>query len=518
MNFGLKNLRAKPRLDARATVAKARTRNAARAAIVFAIAVVATSVNARANSLGRRQQTQEVRPAPQGAIISGEVDQYIAQQMHEQKIPGLSLAVALDGRVIKAKGYGYADLEFRAPVMTDTLFESGSIGKQFTATAVMMLVEEGKIGLEDKITKYFPDAPASWNDITIRELLSHQSGIANYTNGTMDFRKDYTEDQLMKLAESLPLDFPPGTDWSYSNTGYVVLGILIHRVSGEFYGDFLHRRIFAPLEMKTRVISESDIIPNRASGYKLVKGQWKNEDWVSPTLNTTADGSLYFTALDLTKWDQALYTTQLLKQASLDEMWTIQKYQAGPNKGKPNKGNYGFGWFINSMNGHKLIEHDGAWQGFTDAISRYVDDKLTVIVLTNLDSEHSDPGKIAHQVAGFYIPALKPPPPPKPIADTEPQVTARLREVIAQLAAGKLDLTQFSADAQKKFGADMQKGVQDFLANEGTLEKLELLSRKEEKDGRVYKYRGHFEYGATLTLVMRLASDGKIGGLGFSGD
>ncbi|HLW82863.1 MAG TPA: serine hydrolase domain-containing protein [Candidatus Acidoferrales bacterium] len=481
-------------------------------------AVCARDATAQANryATGARQQTQEIRPAPQKEIISGEVDQYIAQQMHAQRIPGLSLAVALDGRVIKAKGYGYADLEFRAPVTTDTFFESGSIGKQFTATAVMMLVEEGKIGLEDKITKYFPDAPASWNDITIRELLSHEAGLKNYTGvGDIDFRKDYTEDQLLKIAESFPLDFPPGSDWSYSNTGYVVLGILIHKVTGEFYGDFLHQRIFAPLGMKTRVISESDIIPNRASGYKLVKGQWKNQDWVSPSLNTTADGSLYFTALDLTKWDAALYTTQLLKQSSLDQMWTVQKYQTGPNAGKPNKGNYGFGWFINTMNGHKLIEHGGSWQGFTDTICRYVDDKLTVIVLTNLDSEHSNPDKIAHQVAGFYIPALKPPPPPKPIADTEPQVTAQLRDVVERLATGSLDLSQFTPDAQKKFGADMQKAAQDFLANEGALGKLELLSRTEENGVRTYKYRAHFEYGTTITLTLRLTGDGKIDGLAF---
>jgi CubicO group peptidase (beta-lactamase class C family) len=459
---------------------------------------------------------QGMRPAPYDVVVSADVDSYIAQQMREQKIPGLALAVLLDGRVIKAQGYGYADLEFRAPVTPETMFESGSIGKQFTATGIMMLVEEGKIGLEDNITKYFPDAPAKWNDITIRDLLSHESGIKNYTDGQdVNFRKDYTEDELLKIAESLPLDFPPGSDWSYSNTGYVVLGILIHKVSGEFYGDFLHERIFAPLGMKTRLISESDVIPNRASGYQLVNHQWKNQDWVSPTLNTTADGSLYFTALDLAKWDAALNTARLLKQSSADQMWTIQKLESGPNQGKPNKGNYGFGWFINSMNGHRLIEHGGAWQGFTDSICRYVDDKLTVIVLTNLDAEHSNPDKIAHQVAGFYIPSLKPPPPPKPIADTEPQVTEQLRELVAQLTAGKLDLSLLTADEQKHFDADRQHTIQSLLADEGPLEKLELLIRKEENGERVYSYRARFEYGM-LVISMHLASGGKIAGLGFN--
>lgn len=454
------------------------------------------------------------RAAAQTASISAKVDQYVAQQMQEQRIPGLSLAVVQDGKIIKAKGYGYADLEFNAPVTPETIFESGSIGKQFTATAVMMLVEEGKIGLEDKITKYFPDAPPSWNDITIRNVLSHESGIKNYTDASMDYRKDYTEDELLKMAETPPLDFAPGTDWSYSNTGFVMLGILIHKVTGEFYGDFLHERIFAPLGMKTRIISESDIIPNRASGYKLVKGQWKNQDWVSPSLNTTADGSLYFTTLDLAKWDAALYTTKLLKQSSLDEMWTIQKYTAGPNAGKPNKGNYGFGWEINNVNGHRLIEHGGSWQGFTTAICRYVDDKLTVIVLTNLDSEHSDPDKIAHTVAGFYVPAVAPPPPPEPTEDKEPNVTALLKNVVAQLAAGKVDFSAFTPEQQKRLTAEMQKGIEDFLTDKGPLQSLDLLSRTEKNSVRIYAYRAHFAYG-TVTLLMRLDSSDKIAGLGF---
>ncbi|HEV2615510.1 MAG TPA: serine hydrolase domain-containing protein [Candidatus Acidoferrales bacterium] len=349
-----------------------------------------------------------------GASRADKVDAYVLQSMHEQKIPGLALAVVRDGKIVKAKGYGLADIELNVPVMPQTVFESGSIGKQFAATAVMMLVEERKIGLDDKITKYFPDEPATWRDITVRNLLSHTSGIKNYTDGKeVNYRQDYTEGELLKMAESTPLDFLPGTGWNYSNTGYVVLGILIHKVTGEFYGDFLQQRIFRPLGMNTtRIISETDIIPNRASGYQLVKGEWKNQDWVSPSLNTTADGSLYFSVLDLAKWDAALYTDKLLKRASLDQMWTIAKL----NNGQPNKGDYGFGWFIHSVNGHRLIEHGGSWQGFTNVISRYVNDKLTVIVLTNLDSAHSNPGKIAHGVAGLYVPALTPPSPRKAAA------------------------------------------------------------------------------------------------------
>ena len=152
----------------------------------------------------------------------------------------------------------------------------------------------------------------------MRELLSHTAGFGDYPKD-FNFRKDWTEDELLKLVESIPLAYPPGTKWAYSNLGYLTLGILIHRVTGEFYGDFLQQRIFQPLDMRsTRIISEADIVPNRSAGYRLVKGELKNQEWVAPTVNTTADGSLYFSILDLAKWDAALYREKLLKaQASI---------------------------------------------------------------------------------------------------------------------------------------------------------------------------------------------------------
>jgi CubicO group peptidase (beta-lactamase class C family) len=288
-------------------------------------------------------------------------------------------------------------VELQAPVKPETVFQSGSMGKQFTATAVMMLVEEGKIGLDDPLTKYFAGAPSSWNEVTVRELLSHTGGFGDYPDN-FDFRKDWTEDELLKLVESIPLAYAPGTKWDYSNLGYLTLGILIHRVTGEFYGDFLQQRIFQPLGMHTtRIISEADIILNRAAGYRLVKGELKNQEWVAPMVNTTADGSLYFTILDLAKWDAALYTEKLLKRSSLEQMWTPAKLK----NGEPNKDGYGFGWFIEQRHGHKVISHDGAWQGFETTIARYVDDQLTVVALTNLAG--AKPSVIAEHVAEMYL-------------------------------------------------------------------------------------------------------------------
>ena len=198
--------------------------------------------------------------------------------------PGVALLVSRNGEIVRAQGFGFSNVELQVPVKPETLFQSGSVGKQFTATAIMMLVEEGKISLDDSITKYFPDAPASWKPVTVRHLLSHTGGFTDYPKD-FDFRKDYSEADLLKIVARIPLAFPPGTKWSYSNLGYLTLGILIHRVTGKFYGDVLEERIFHPLGMQTtRIMSEADIIPNRAAGYRLVKGELKNQEWVSPTL------------------------------------------------------------------------------------------------------------------------------------------------------------------------------------------------------------------------------------------
>jgi CubicO group peptidase (beta-lactamase class C family) len=351
--------------------------------VVLALAA-STLVLARANA-----QNSSANP--------DSVGDYVRSEMQKQHIPGLSLLVAKNGQIVRAEGFGLANVELQVPVKPETIFQSGSVGKQFTATAVMMLVEEGKVALDDPLTKYFPDAPPAWKEVTVRELLSHTAGFTDYPE-KFDFRKDWTEDELLKVVEGIPLAYPPGTKWDYSNLGYLTLGILIHRVTGEFYGDFLQQRIFQPLEMKTtRIISEADIVPNRAAGYRLVKGEVKNQEWVAPMVNTTADGSLYFSILDLAKWDAALYGERLLKRSSLDLMWTPVKLKDG----RPNKGSYGFGWFMEERRGHRVISHDGAWQGFKTAIARYVDDRLTVVVLANL--AEAKPEAIAQHVADMYL-------------------------------------------------------------------------------------------------------------------
>jgi CubicO group peptidase (beta-lactamase class C family) len=341
------------------------------------------------------------------------IDRFVREEMTAEQIPGLAVGIYNRGNVLLAKGYGLANVELGVPVKPETIFQSGSVGKQFVSAAVMLLVEQGKVGLDDSIVKYFPDAPASWKAILVKNLLSHTSGLAEYETGERAgpkgpfyLRLDFSEDELVERVEALPIDFAPGEQWAYRNTNYLLLGIMIHKVTGEPYADYLREKLFKPWYMaSTRLISEKDIIPNRASGYELVAHRLKNQDWVSPTFNSTGDGTLYFNVLDLAKWDEALYGTSLLKQSSLNRIWTVFPL----NSGQLNRADYGFGWSISNANGHKVIQHGGAWQGFTCVIQRYVDDNLTVVVLTNLAG--ANPGRFANKIAGLVNPALMPPPP-----------------------------------------------------------------------------------------------------------
>jgi CubicO group peptidase (beta-lactamase class C family) len=357
-----------------------------------------------------------------------EVDRYVLAEMTRQRIPGLSLAIVEQGRLVKARGYGLANVELDVPATEQTIYQSGSVGKQFTAAAVLLLAEDGKLSLDGRITQYFSKAPASWRNITIRHLLTHTSGIKNYTDEALDLRRDYTDDQLVGLALKAPLDFAPGTRWSYSNTGYVLLGIIVTRVSGRFYGDVLADRVFGPLGMTTaRIISEADIVRNRADGYRLVAGELKNQEWVSPKLNTTADGSLYLTVLDLAKWDAALAGTQFLSAASRHEWWTPVKLSGSGSYP------YGMGWDVDYQLGHRSAGHGGSWQGFKTHIQRYPDDGVTVVVLANLAQARQS--AIAYAVAGICKPALIPPHRMAAQPANDPMAT-RLRAFVDAYAAG----------------------------------------------------------------------------------
>jgi CubicO group peptidase (beta-lactamase class C family) len=290
--------------------------------------------------------------------IQKKVDEYIRFEMEQQKIPGVSLAVIKNGEVVYAKGYGLANVEHMVPVIPETIFQSGSVGKAFTVMAVMMLADEGKITLNDSLTKYFADAPFEWNKITIRHVLEHTSGLMTGYPKDFDFRKDHTEDDLYKIYKEQPIAFKTGEKRGYSNVGFAVLGFLIRKVTGQFYGDYLKEKVFDPLDMSaTRIISEEDLVPNRAAGYRLEKGVLKNQQWIAPSNNMEASGSLYTNVLDIAKWEAALNSGKLLKPASYTTMW---KPVVTNNKEiLP----YGFSWQLTDIFGKNIVEHSGGWQG-----------------------------------------------------------------------------------------------------------------------------------------------------------
>ena len=424
------------------------------------------------------------------------IDAFIHSEMAGQKIPGVSLAVVKDGKPLIVKGYGFANLEHQVPVKPETVFQSGSVGKQFTAMAVMMLVEEGKIGLDEKISKYLGGVPEAWANVTVRHLLSHTGGLTDYPRD-FDFRKDYTEDDLLRHAKAVPTAFAPGDKWEYSNLGYVTLGIIVGKVSGKFYGDFLKERVFNPLGMTTaRVISEADIVPNRAAGYVLRQGEIKNHGWVSPSLNTTADGALYLTALDMMKWDEALASGKLIGKAGYDAMWTPVKLNDG--KSHP----YGFGWGVRSVNGKRVIEHGGAWQGFKAHIARYPDSKLTVIVFANL--AQANQAKLASGVAATIDPELK----PKPITDPDPAFTVNTRQLLEDVIAGKADLNRFTPELQAAMKQSHDR-VAAFVKTMGQMQRFDLMELS--KSGDIVGYRYKIEYsGMNLFLEMVINKEGKI--------
>jgi CubicO group peptidase (beta-lactamase class C family) len=417
------------------------------------------------------------------------IDDYLAAQMRQLHLPGLSLAIVCDGRVTKAQGYGFANLELKARATKETVYEIGSNTKQFTAAAIMMLAEEGKVHLEDPITKYFPEAPETWHDITIRHLLSHTSGIQNHLavphwldvfRTNLAFETTPPRNELLKMFLKLPLEFRPGETWAYDNTGYYLLGVIIEQVSGKSYWQFLDDRIFKPLGMNaTRSSDPQPIVSNRASGYEWKNDHFENRPILLPAIAFSA-GSLLSTVEDMAKWDEALSSDKFLKKSSLDQMWTaaiIKNHDVAPF-------NYGFGWFIDNYHGHGLVQHSGGTPGFSSVIYRFIDDKLTIIILTNHADRIID--QLAIDLAGICLPALKR---PETRPDPDSKTTAMLKDVISDLLNGQHKPESFTAAMRIFLGTATGKAFWKWFAEHGALGSLLFSDRENRGDGRVLRYK-----------------------------
>ena len=402
----------------------------------------------------------------------------IESQMKQRGILGLNLLVCKHGEVLEQRSYGVANLEHNVLVTPETVFQIGSIGKQFVATAIMLLVAQGKIDLEAGLASYLETVPESWSAVRIRHLLSHTAGVPSDADG-MDLRLDFSEDQLLEKIFAGNLEFAPGEQFAYSNDGYKLIGILISKVSGIFYGDYLHEKIFLPLGMETaRIISETAIVFNRAAGYVSEGSGWRNQDWVSPTFNSTADGALYMTLGDLARWENALHNGTILPHSVLETMYTprlLNDASSAP---------YGFGWSLSEQAGLRIAEHGGAWQGFTAHYLRVLSNGLSVIVLTNQGNAMLE--RLVYSIAGMFTPELTPPPEQDPIDDLDQDATAFDHSFLLRWAAGELQASEFTAELwDPAFITD----VGAHLAQQGCEPRLELLERKEQENMKISRYR-----------------------------
>ena len=310
------------------------------------------------------------------------MDQIIQSYVTDHKFMGTAF-VAQGDRVILDKAYGSANLEWNVANTPNTKFRLGSVTKQFTAASILLLEERGKLSVNDPVKKFIPDAPAAWDKVTIFHLLTHTSGIADFTSFP-DYPKiepfATTSAKLVALFRDKPLDFAPGEKWSYDNSGYVLLTHLIETITGDSYEKFVRENIFTPLGMKdTGYDSNAAIIPRRASGYSPGRGGIENAGFIHMSVPQGA-GALYSTTGDLFRWEQGLFGGKILKAASLEKMIT------------PFKNDYAFGLTVATAGGRKRISHGGGIEGFNTDLAFYPDDKLTVIVLSNLNGPAGDLG------------------------------------------------------------------------------------------------------------------------------
>jgi CubicO group peptidase (beta-lactamase class C family) len=303
------------------------------------------------------------------------MDQLVQSYEANRQFMG-SVLVARGNEVLFSKGYGSANLEWGIPNSPITKFRLGSITKQFTAASILLLEERGKLSVDDLVKKHLSNAPAAWDKISIFHLLTHTSGIPSLT-GFPDYEKlrpfATTAEQLVARFRDKPLDFEPGAKWSYSNSGYILLGYLIEKITGASYEKFIRENIFTPLEMKdSGYDSNSAVIPNRASGYVNGKSGYENAGFIHMSIPHGA-GALYSTTEDLLKWERGLFGTKIISSASLQKMTT------------PFKSGYAFGLEVNTPGGHKRLAHGGGIEGFNTELTYYPDDKLTVVVLANVN-------------------------------------------------------------------------------------------------------------------------------------
>jgi len=359
------------------------------------------------------------------------IDAYVKQVMAEGKVPGMTIGIIRNGKLVSERAYGVSDLELQSKTTKDDIFEIGSMTKQFTAFGAMMLVDEGKIGLEDPVSKYIPEAPDAWKDIKVRNLLNQNSGLQDYAFvpgiGLLD---DFDRKTWMDKMTKLPLDFEPGLTWAYSNSNYALLGWIIEKAAGMPYKKFMTERVLQPLGMTHTTFDDTSlVITHRAHGY-LHLTQDLTRSKVGGGMSIDSDGSLMSNIEDLAKWDDALREHKLLKQSSYDLIWSPGKLNSGRVRF------YGMGWFLAAPGSVPYEGHGGNSIGYSAGIARYPAKGITVVILCNVYAINGE--GTAKGVAELYDPSLAPVV-PKESPDPDPARTEHVKAAILAVGSGKAD-------------------------------------------------------------------------------
>jgi CubicO group peptidase (beta-lactamase class C family) len=324
-----------------------------------------------------------------------EIDDLVRAEMVKSKAPGVVIAVVKDGKLVRSQAYGLANVEHNVPATTDTVFRVASMSKQFCAAATMLLVQDGKASVKDSIRKWLPDAPESWQGITLHHLLTHTSGMPDlgHADGFW-FETRMTSDEFLQALYKKPLKRAPGSSFEYSNPGYSLLGILVGKISGKSLEEVVTERILKPTGMdRTRYYTPYDVVPNRASGYEKKADGVQNALFLRPSM-MQGSGGLMSTVLDFVKWDAALTTENPLSKTVRDTVWAPQVKTEDEDR-------YGYGWFLQTVDGKRIVRHSGGTLGFTSNFLRHLDDRLTVVVLENVAGGGAV--KLSEAIAAHYL-------------------------------------------------------------------------------------------------------------------
>jgi CubicO group peptidase (beta-lactamase class C family) len=448
------------------------------------------------------------------AQTAADVDAVVQKAISSKNVPAAGVAVVRDGKVVLAKGYGSADIEGSIAANENTAFQIASVTKQFTAAGILLLVEESKIKLDDPLGKYLSDVPAKWSGITIRQLMNQVSGIPNYTaGGKLISGKNYARAEIIDIVKEVPVHFEPGARWEYSNTNYFLLGMVIEKVSGKAYPEYMHERIFKPLGMDATLINTSGLkIKNAAMGYDLKGEKWERANLDDPS-QPFAAGAIVSTPVDMAKWAIAVSEGKLLKNTSWDEAFAPYKLTGG------NPSNYGFGWEIGKIGETSYLAHSGGIAGFGSYHVRFPAENLSVVVLTNAAGRATG---LAMDVAGVYLPkvaatlsaqkaAQEAARNAAPIADTELATTKFLRTVFEGMLKGEGDPPNFSTEFQKFLFPDRIKQLQGPLGGQ-VLKTFDLMAAETGDGGKRRQYRGTFESGMKIRVFFTVDPQGKISG------